>query len=239
MRPTAATQYEGGHLVEGSELSVRHTPRELQVPRATFYPWYRRYVETGLDGLAPRPSVARRSWNRIPPRVRQRVVDADLATPERTPRELAWPCTDQVGHVLSESSVYRILRAEDLLTSPADVVRSAAKTFRPPTHRPNELWQTDFTYLQVVGWGWYYLSTVLDDDARIHPRVDAADVDAGVRRDRDARLRPDARGRGSRAGRPSAAVAQRQRPVLPLAGTRHVPGPPPPRNTRGAHPATR
>ena len=44
---------------------------------------------------------------------------------------------------------------------------SAAKSFRHPTRRPNELWQTDFiTYLQVVGWGWYYLSTVLDDYLR-------------------------------------------------------------------------
>ena len=50
--------------------------------------------------------------------------------------------------------MYRILKAEDLITSPAYVVLSAAKTFAHPTHRPNELWQTDFTYLQVVGWGW-------------------------------------------------------------------------------------
>ncbi len=44
----------------------------------------------------------------------------------------------------------------------AFIVLSAAKTFQHPTQRPNELWQTDFTYLHVVGWGWYYLSTVLE-----------------------------------------------------------------------------
>ena len=46
--------------------------------------------------------------------------------------------------------MYRILKAEDLITSPAYVVLSAAKTFAHPTHRPNELWQTDFTYLQPL-----------------------------------------------------------------------------------------
>ena len=54
--------------------------------------------------------------------MRQRVVDAALAAPERTPRELAWAFTDREGHFLSESSVYRILKAYDLITSPAFVV---------------------------------------------------------------------------------------------------------------------
>ena len=116
--------------------------------------------------LQPRPSGARRYWNRIPAPIRQRVVDLALAAPERTPRELAWQFTDREGHFLSESSVYRILHAYDLIPSPAFVVLTAGKTFQHPTRRPNELWQTDFTYLHVVSWGWYSLSTVLDDYSR-------------------------------------------------------------------------
>ena len=163
---TAAEKREAIRLVEESDLSVRRTLRELQIPRATFYRWYRRYEEAGMDGLVPRPSGARRYWNRIPAPIRQRVVDLALAAPERTPRELAWQFTDREGHFLSESSVYRILKAYDLIASPAFIVLTAGKTFQHPTHRPNELWQTDFTYLHVVSWGWYYLSTVLDDYSR-------------------------------------------------------------------------
>jgi putative transposase len=163
---TAAEKREAIRLVEESDLSARQTLREIQIPRATFYRWYRRYRDNGLDGLQPRPSAARRYWNRIPPAVRQRVVDLALAAPERTPRELAWQFTDREGHFLSESSVYRLLKAYDLITSPAFVILTAGKTFQHPTHRPNELWQTDFTYLHVVSWGWYYLSTVLDDYSR-------------------------------------------------------------------------
>ena len=182
MRLTAAEKQEVIRLVDGSDLPVRHTPRELQVPRATFDTWYRRYAEGGLNGLTPRPSVARRYGNRIPPRVRHRGVDAALAAPERTPRELAWALTDRAGHFLSASSVYRILTAYDLMTRPAFVVLAAATAFQQPTHRRNELWQTDFTYLHVVGWGWYDLSTVLDDYSRsilawtLRPTMQATDV---------------------------------------------------------------
>ena len=74
--------------------------------------------------------------------------------------------TDEKQYFVSEASVYRLLKAHDLITSPAYVVIKAANEFKDKTTAINQLWQTDFTYLKITGWGWYYLSTVLDDFSR-------------------------------------------------------------------------
>ena len=74
--------------------------------------------------------------------------------------------TDTEGYFVSESSVYRLLKAHEPITSPAFVVIKAADEFRDKTTAPNQMWQTDFTYFKVIGWGWFYLSTILDDFSR-------------------------------------------------------------------------
>ena len=74
--------------------------------------------------------------------------------------------TDTESYFVSEASVYRLLKAHDLIASPAFIVIKAADAFKDKTTAPNQLWQTDFTYLKVIGWGWFYLSTVLDDFSR-------------------------------------------------------------------------
>jgi putative transposase len=61
--------------------------------------------------------------------------------------------TDTERYFVSEASVYRLLKAHDLIASPAYIVMKAADEFKDKTTAPNQLWQTDFTYLKVIGWG--------------------------------------------------------------------------------------
>ena len=46
------------------------------------------------------------------------------------------------------------------------MVIKATNEFKDKTTAINQLLQTVFTYLKITGWGWYYLSTMLDDSSR-------------------------------------------------------------------------
>ena len=165
MRYPASEKLEIIRLVEQSHLPVRRTLEKLGIPWPLFtigmISIERRAGSPGRS--SPRPE---RVWNRIPDQVREQIVKLALDEPTLSPRELACASPIRKKYFVSEASVYRLLKAHDLITSPAFIVMKAADEFKDKTTAPNQLWQTDFTYLKVIGWGWFYLSTVLDDFSR-------------------------------------------------------------------------
>lgn len=178
MRYPASEKLEIIRLVERSRLPAKATLDMLGVARPTFYRWcdlYQRFGEAALEDGRPGP---KRAWNRVPETIQQQIVDMALEHSELAPRELAVRFTDKQRYFVSEATVYRLLKAHDLITSPAYTVIKAADQFHTQTTRPNEMWQTDFTYFKIIGWGWVYLSTVLDDYSRLiiagHSGVEAA-----------------------------------------------------------------
>jgi transposase InsO family protein len=101
------------------------------------------------------------------------------------------------------ASSYRLLKAHDLTTSPAYVVIKAADRFHTRTTRINEMWQTDFTYFKIIGWGCRILgrlppavssSSLSIDRARrllaLHHRLEAVHQHAGRGCDRHVGLIP-------------------------------------------------
>lgn len=166
MRYPASEKLEIIRLIEQSHLPAKRTLAKLGISRPTFYRWYDLYRRFGETALADHKPGHTRGWNRIPDEVRRTVIDMALDRPDLSPRELAVSFMDEKAYFVSEASVYRLLKGHGLITSPAYVVLTAANEFKNKTTAPNQMWQTDFTYFKIIGWGWYYLSSILDDFSR-------------------------------------------------------------------------
>ena len=65
-----------------------------------------------------------------------------------------------------KSSVVQIPKSFPRVLTSDRLLIKAAEEFKDKTTAIDEMWQTDFTYFKIIGWGWYYLSTILDDYSR-------------------------------------------------------------------------
>ncbi len=142
--------------VENQSRGKRQALTELGVPRSTYYRW-----RHGQPGSGDR----KRPWNRVTPNEEQRVLAVARESPELSSRQLSAWITDNEGFAVSESTVYRILRREGLVKR-QEIELTAAKEYHTKTMRPHQMWATDASYFRVVGWGYYYLVTVMDDYSR-------------------------------------------------------------------------
>lgn len=103
--------------------------------------------------------MKRMVWSKISEQHQQAMPELALDETDLSPRELAVKYTDTMSYYVSESSMYRRLKSQDLITSPAYILMQAADKFDQPITRCNVLWQTDFTHFKIIDQGCYYLST--------------------------------------------------------------------------------
>lgn len=150
-------------LVADSGLPRRHELAHLGLSKSTYYRWVKRQAEGRLaDGKVG----SWLPWNKLSLEEEKAILAQARALPELSPREIALHIVDSEGFYVCESTVYRILKREGLI-KPAEVVGfKAGKEYHHKTKGPHELWATDCAYLKVIGWGWYYLITVMDDFSR-------------------------------------------------------------------------
>jgi len=147
--------------VEASPGSKRKVMAELGIPKSTYYRWRARQRHGSLEAQSSSIGV----WNRLTPHEESVVLEVAMEYTDLSSRQLATWITDHKSFSVSESTVYRILRREGLVKSP-EMKMAAGKEFHTKTTRPHEMWATDASYFRVIGWGFYYMVTVMDDFSR-------------------------------------------------------------------------
>jgi len=128
-----------------------------KIPRRTFYNWWSRYQEYGLEGLEPR-SRAPHTVHRTSLNIVENVV-ALRRDKEWGPQLIAGYLGTQ-NIKIGSTTVYRILQRTGL-NHPLQKPRTKRTYKRWQRKRPNSLWQCD---LKLVGTRW--LITIMDDHSR-------------------------------------------------------------------------
>jgi len=134
---------------------VNRTLRALGVSRSSYYRWLREkaWTQEKKDPVRPVQMFEALSEER------QAVRRYALEHPEVRHRELAWRMIDDDVAYLSSSTVYRILREEELISRH----RGRKKRHREEeekAQRPDERWGTDLMYVKVGGVTYYFVAFI-------------------------------------------------------------------------------
>lgn len=151
-------------VVRASPLPTKQVLQQLGLPASTYYDWCRQRPH---GRVGARRAVSLAPWNKLRPEEEDAVLALARGSPELSPRELSLRLTDEGSFSVSESTCYRLLKRHGLVKPAVVLGFAAGKEFHRKTSRPNEMWATDGAYFKVMGWGYYYLVTVLDDYSRI------------------------------------------------------------------------
>jgi len=148
--------------VEETRWGKRKLLTQLQVPKSNYYRWRARALQGKQDSST---ASTRTPWNKLSPPEEAAVLAAAWESPEWSSRQLATWISDHLRLSVGGSTVYRLLKREGLV-KPPEMKLLAGKEYQRKTSGPHQMWATDASYFRVVGWGYYYMVTVMDDYSR-------------------------------------------------------------------------
>lgn len=140
--------------------------KELGIATSTYYSWKRRLAARGVAAFIAESSAPKSVWNRLSQSERDLIESEARKHTEMSPRLLAWMLLDQHGVAVSESTVYRVLKAKGLVRQRPQDQRPAAKVWKKPTKAVDEIWQMDGTNFFIPEFGYYKAIPVIDDHSR-------------------------------------------------------------------------
>ena len=155
-------------LVEelSNEPKLLERLRGLGIATSTYYSWKRRLAARGVAAFIAESSAPKSVWNRLSQTERDLIESEARKHTEMSPRLLAWMLLDQHGVAVSESTVYRVLKAKGLVRQRPQDQRPVAKVWKKPTKAVDEIWQMDGTNFFIPEFGYYKAIPVLDDHSR-------------------------------------------------------------------------
>jgi transposase InsO family protein len=153
------------NLIEASPLKKKFILNKLGMHPCRYFRWCQKYyLDNSLDD---KRGLYRRNQPRLEDIYRKHIVDARknkfvgkaIIGPERIVDEL-----EKEGIFLSHETVRKILHQEGLIEPRPKIEIHDYKRFE--AEKPNLLWQIDILYLFIIGYGYYYLFSILDDHSR-------------------------------------------------------------------------
>lgn len=151
------------NLVRESEEPVRVVLKRLGIGHSTYYKWYSRYRRSGPVGLENIKPTPRRFWNSLSKTERKQAIQIAFTNPEKAPKDIAKEFSEIYGSFISESSVYRILNSFDKFENKKIELIRGRNRFAESADDINTIWKTEFVYIRLLGWGFYYLLFIIDD----------------------------------------------------------------------------
>lgn len=139
-------------LTEGQSNGISATCKKYKISRTIYYRWMDRYKSNGIDGLVDIKKDFKPS-NRTNNEIEQSIINLIRTYPRYGPRAIKY-LLEEVGHNISESAVYNVMKRHQL-TNKESRIKFAKKSLDESSTQPPPLqdltsgdcwvfWMTDY-----------------------------------------------------------------------------------------------